>query len=273
MREEIRRILSAHADEKYKDFSASLIPGARPLIGVRLPELRKLAKSITDGHVMATSWNDEVSRYDGIYEDLYFEETMLRGMMIGYGTAKADVSCEKGLQFLKVFIPYVDNWSVCDSFCNTFSFANKYRDEVWEFLQPYLYSDKEYEVRVAIILLLNQYLKYDANNKKIPRKRTVTMEDLAESSLDRDHSYLGKILDALNRPFTQGYYARMAAAWTLAEAFVCFPYETNRMLTDKCKLDEWTYHKTLQKIRESKNPDKEVKEYIKSLKNDDKSEK
>ena len=70
MREEIRRILSAYADEKYKDFSASLIPGAKPLIGVRLPELRKLAKSITGGHVMATSWSDEVSRYDGIYEDL-----------------------------------------------------------------------------------------------------------------------------------------------------------------------------------------------------------
>ena len=130
MREEIRRILSAYADEKYKNFSASLIPGAKPLIGVRLPELRKLAKNITDGHVMTMSWCDEVSCYDGIYEDLYFEETMLRGMMIGYGTAKADVTCEEGLRYLKAFIPHVDNWSVCDSFCNTFSFANKYRDAV-----------------------------------------------------------------------------------------------------------------------------------------------
>lgn len=266
MRKEIRSILSEHADEQYKDFSAGLIPGAKPLIGVRLPVLRTLAKSLVNDHPEKRSWQDEVSCYDGVYEDVYFEETMLRGMMIGYGTGKKSVTCEEGLRYLRAFIPHVDNWSVCDSFCNTFSFANRYRNEVWEFLHPYLYSDREYEVRIAIILLLNQYLKYDAGNKKISRKKIVTMQDIAESPADWEHPYLARILGALNRDFTQGYYARMAAAWTLAEAFVCFPYETNRMLSGECRLDSWTYNKTLQKIRESLNPDQEVKEYIKSLK-------
>ena len=266
MRETIRALLSEQADEKYRDFSSSLIPGAKPLLGVRLPALRKLAKSIVDGYAEQRNWQDEVSCYDGDNEDVYFEETMLRGMMIGYGTEKYNVTCGEGLQYLAAFIPHVDNWSVCDSFCNTFSLANRYRDEVWEFLQPYLYSDKEYEVRIAIILLLNQYLKYDADNKKIPRKRTVTMADITGKPSDREHPYLVKILDALNRAFTQGYYAQMAAAWTLAEAFVCFPYETSRMLFCECRLDFWTYNKALQKIRESRNPDQEVKEYIKSLK-------
>lgn len=266
MREMIRNLLSEQADEKYRDFSASLIPGAKPLMGVRLPALRKLAKSIVNDNPEIMSWQDEVSCYDGDYEDVYFEETMLRGMIIGYGTGQGNVTCEEGLQYLAAFIPHVDNWSVCDSFCNTFSLANRYRDEAWKFIQPYLYSDKEYEVRVAIILLLNQYLKYDADNKKLPRKRTVTMTDITKKASDRENLYLAKILDALNRAFTQGYYAQMAAAWTLAEAFVCFPYETNRMLSGECRLDVWTYNKALQKIRESQNPDQEVKEYIKSLK-------
>lgn len=46
MQEEIRKILAQYADEQYKEFSAGLIPGAKPLIGVRLPKIRQLAKSI-----------------------------------------------------------------------------------------------------------------------------------------------------------------------------------------------------------------------------------
>lgn len=86
------------------------------------------------------------------------------------------------------------------------------------------------------------------------------------ASLKSQFSYIDKILSALNREFTQGYYAQMAAAWLLAEAFICFPYEVNEMLINDCKMDKWTYNKALQKIRESLNPDAEVKEYMKKLK-------
>lgn len=274
MREEIRNILVQHTDEKYRDFSAGLIPGAKPLLGVRLPKLRQIAKNIVNDKENKTKWQDETSRYDGVYEDIYFEETMLRGMMIGYGTAKKSVSCEEGLACLKSFVPHIDNWSVCDSFCNSFTFANRYRDEVWEYMQPYLYSDQEYEVRVALILLLSQYLKYDTDNKKISRNRKVSMADISDSFPNRELSvsvkaqypYLEKILATLDRGFHQGYYAQMAAAWLMAETFVCFPYESARMLSSQCHMDAWTYNKALQKIRESLNPDPEVKEYVKSLK-------
>lgn len=274
MRKEIRDVLAQYTDENYKEFSAGLIPGAKPLLGVRLPQLRRIAKSIVNDKENKTKWQDETAVYDGAYEDIYFEETMLRGMMIGYGTAKKGVSCEEGLAYLESFIPYIDNWSVCDSFCNSFVFANRYRDEVWEFMQPYLYSDQEYEVRVALILLLSQYLKYDSENHKITRNRKVCMADISDSFPNRELSvctkaqypYLEKILAALNRSFDQGYYAQMAAAWLMAETFICFPYESARMLTGECQMDTWTYNKALQKIRESLNPDQAVKEYIKSLK-------
>lgn len=267
MRKEIRDILVQYADEKYKEFSAGLIPGAKPLMGVRLPRLRQIAKSIVNDKEEKLRWQDEAAVYDGVYEDVYFEETMLRGMLIGYGTAKKSVSCGEGLAYLKSFIPHIDNWSVCDSFCNSFSFANRFRGEVWEFMQPYLYSDREYEVRVALILLLSQYLKYDMDNRKIARNKKVCMANLVDREPNQaNNPYLEKILAALDREFSQGYYAQMAAAWLMAETFVCFPYESTCMLAGECHMDQWTYNKALQKIRESLNSDPAVKDYIKSLK-------
>jgi len=275
MRKEIRELLAQSIDTKYKDFSTGLIPGAaKPLMGVRLPQLRQVAKSIVNDKDNKARWKEEIAGSEGEYEDVYFEETMLRGMLIGYGTAKKDFPYEEGIAYLKSFIPCIDNWSVCDSFCNSFTFANRHRDAVWEFMQPYLYSDKEYEVRVSLILLLSQYLKYDTDNQKIARNRFISMEDIVESDRNKELSvrtraqypYLEKILAALNREFGEGYYAQMAAAWLMAETFVCFPYESIRILSDNCHMDNWTYHKALQKIRESLNPDQNVKEYIKSLK-------
>lgn len=286
MREYIREILEKQSEQKYREFSSSLIPNSKPLIGVRLPELRKLAKEL----VKKEDWRQEIICYDGEFEDVYFEEVMLRGMMIGYGT-KSDIPCDLqndnynnksgtynidkrwkkgyGLSLITDFIPSIDNWSVCDSFCNSFLMADKYRDEVFCFLQDYIYSDKEFEVRVALITLLDWFIKYDADGKKVPRKRSISMQDVQNDTskeIFNKFPYINKIFQILNREYTQGYYAQMAAAWTMAEAFTCFPYETNCILANDCHMDEWTYNKTLQKICESKIPDIEVKNYIKSLK-------
>lgn len=270
MREEIRSSLIELSEEKYRDFSSALIPGSsKQMLGIRLPRLRACAKEIAKG-----DWQKEVASFENEYEDIYFEETMLRGMIIGYGTQKKDSSVEEGLYFLEKIIPHIDNWSICDSFCVSFGFAAKHRDEVWDFIQKYLYSDKEFEIRVGIILLLAQYLKYDVNGKKVQRKREILMADFAESAENckraeqnkKQCPYLEKIFAVLNRPFPQGYYAQMAAAWTTAEAFIMFPYETHQMLTANNAMDKWTYNKTIQKICESRNPDAEVKQYMKGFK-------
>lgn len=262
MKDEIRKQLIEKAEKEYRDFSASLIPESKPLLGVRLPVLRKFAKDL----VKDKEWKQEINSYAGEYADVYFEEVMLRGMIIGYGTQKEEK--EIALQLLMNFIPHIDNWSVCDSFCNSFGFASANRECVWEFLQPYLWSEKEFEVRVGLILLLTHFLKYDKQGKKVSRKKVVSMMDM-EKDMRREnyeqYPYLEQILEILNREYAQGYYAQMAAAWTVAEAFIAFPYETYRMLLHDCKLDTWTYNKALQKICESKNPDEKVKKVIKAL--------
>ncbi len=98
MRQEIEQL----AENDYKKFSASLLPGVDKVLGVRLPQLRKLA-----GRIAAGDWQ----RYLAAEPD-YFEEVMLQGMVIG--TIK--VTPEERLQYMTGFIPKINSWSVCDSF-------------------------------------------------------------------------------------------------------------------------------------------------------------
>ena len=251
MRKEIRDRLNKMSDSDYEKFSASLIPasGRGTMLGVRLPALRDYAKELSKG-----DWRQELS-YE---EDLYFEETMLRGMILGY--ACRDI--EELFACLKDFIPRVQNWSVCDSVCSGLKLVEKYPEKTWDFLQPYLKSGEEFPCRVGLIMLLNHFVKLGEDKKKITRKRLVTMADL--QGQEETGGYLEPILQALDREFTEGYYAQMAAAWLLAELFVTYPVRTLRGLRE-LHLDAFTRKKAVQKIRESRIPDKEVKAYLREM--------
>lgn len=260
MRKDIRDRLIAMADEKYRDFSKSLIPDSKPLLGVRLPMLRAMAKEI----VKAGDWESTFA------ENEYFEEVMLEAMVTGYGCSREN-NLEKAKLMLDRLVPQVDNWSVCDSLCVSYTICEKFPEEMYRHIEKYIYSDKEFEVRVGLILLLNHYVRIDGQGKKISRKRSVTLADMG---IDKDSadsgSSLGKytktILEALNRPFVQGYYAQMAAAWLLAECFVTFPKTAYEFLNGDNKLDDFTYNKALQKICESRIPEDEVKNIIRGMK-------
>lgn len=252
MRKDIRDRLIEMAEESYRDFSKSLIPDSKPLLGVRLPVLRTLAKEI----VKNSDWESTFG------ENEYFEEVMLEAMVAGYGCSKEN-NLEKAKLMLDRLVPQVDNWSVCDSMCVSYTICEKYPDEMYHYIEKYIYSDGEFEVRVGLILLLNHYVKVDAQGEKISRKRSVTSADIR---VDEVGKYTETILKAVNRTFFQGYYASMAAAWLLAECFVTFPKEVYEFLKGDNKLDDFTYNKALQKICESRIPDDEVKKIIRSMK-------
>lgn len=255
MKENIREKLINMSDEKYMKFSSALIPGTDNMLGVRLPQLRNLAKSIVKGN-----WEEAIDNT----EDIYFEEIMLRGMVIGYGTSR-DNDIEKAIKYISDFIPMISNWSVCDSCCVSFEIIKRNKERIWEFIQQYIYSDKEFEVRVGLIILLNHFLKCDDNGNKIIRKRKVVLEDIEDNSKDNSGKYIDMILEAVNRNIYQGYYAQMAAAWLVAEAFLVYPSTTMKFLCE-CNMDKFTYNKAIQKICESKTPQEEVKTIIKKMK-------
>lgn len=215
---------------------------------------------------------------------------MLRGMLLGYGSSK-DKDIEEALRLLDKFVPMVDNWSVCDGCCVSFTIFEKHRERVFEHIQKYLNSDKEFEVRVGLIILLDHFLKVDSLGNKAKRKRVVSENDIEASKVfDENGLYIDKILDIINRQYTQGYYAMMSASWLTAECFVVFPaktyallkstslelnkrennkieYDNNENVNDKiCCMDKVTFNKALQKICESRIPDDNVKKLIKQLK-------
>lgn len=251
MREEIRDRLRQMSDAGYQEFSASLIPasGRGEMLGVRLPALRAYARELAKGN-----WREELS----CGEDIYFEETMLRGMVFGYGCGEI----EELFRYLQDFIPRVKNWSVCDSVCSGLKLVACYPEETWGFLQPYLASGEEFPVRVGLILLLDHFVKLSGDGKRITRRKEIAMKDLQGE--EERSPYLERILEVLDRAFPEGYYAQMAAAWLLAELFVTYPVRTLRGLQE-LHLDAFTRKKALQKIRESRIPDQEVKDHLRAL--------
>lgn len=236
----IRRILEEAAEPEFCEFTSKLLPGTQGILGVRLPYLRKLAKQQVKGE-----WKGILKEY-GICQTeqgsemspLGFEEILFYGFLIGYGYDGENF--EEFLDAVNSYVPLIDNWSVCDSFCATLKQVRGHRQEVFEFLQPFLQSEKEFEVRFGLVMLLNHYME---------------PEWMPE---------IHRILDAFTHP---AYYAQMAAAWLLSICYIKMPEATMEYL--RCsKLDTFTYHKALQKIRESLAVSREAKEQIKLLRRD-----
>ncbi len=214
---DIRKELYQLSDEKYRKFATSLIPGCDNLIGVRIPEIRKIAKKIIKDN--AIDFLDD-------YEDACFEETMLKGLVIGNKNEDIEIVLEQ----VSLFIPKITNWSLCDSFCNELKIVRKHKERVWNFLQRYHHSNECYEVRFLVVILLFHYI---------------------------EEKYLDGILSICDNIKHEDYYVKMAIAWAISMCFAKFPKETMPYLQEN-NLDKETYNKALQKIRESLQVDKET---------------
>lgn len=220
----IREQLEELADEKYRIFSSSLTPGKDNILGVRIPLLKKMASKLSKG-----DWRTYLSQAT----DDSMEEVMLQGMVIG--CCKAEV--EEVLELAAGFIPKIDCWSVCDGFCSGLKLTKTQKERIWEFIQPYFNSDKEYEVRFGIVMLLH-YLESE---------------------------YARKAFAHFDQIKHEGYYVKMAVAWVLSMYYVYLPEMTLEYLK-KNDLDDFTYNKALQKITESLRIDQATKEMIRSMK-------
>lgn len=225
MEKSIKEQLFELVDEKYQKFSSSLIPNVKNILGIRLPELRKLAKKIAK-----EDWRSYLANAEGDY----FEEIMLQGMVIGY--VKTDI--EEILHYVAGFVPKIDNWSVCDSFCIGLKFTARNKERVWFFLQPYLLSEKEYEIRFAVVMLLDFYI---------------------------EEEYILRVLSHLDSIVSKDYYVKMAVAWAISICYVRLPEPTMKYLMSN-SLDDMTYNKALQKITESLRVDKDTKTLIRGMK-------
>lgn len=221
----VREELISLSDEKYRDFHKNLCPGVENILGVRLPILRKISKNLSKDNYLDYLNNKDLK---------YYEEIMIKGLTIGY----IKVDNDTRFDYIKNFIPYIDNWAVCDSFCNNLKFTNKNMNEVWNFLMTYLSSSNEFELRFVIVMILNYFLT---------------------------EKFIDDVLNIFNNIHHEGYYVKMAVAWAISFAYIHFPEKTLEFLKNN-NLDKFTYNKSLQKIIESNRVSKDDKNLMRSMK-------
>lgn len=226
-KDDIRQELEELAEPEFQKFASSLIPNVpkEKILGVRLPEIRKLAKKLAKG-----DWQQYLAQAKS---DCY-EEILLRGILIG----KIQAPLPKMLEYIREFVPKIDNWSTCDSFCAGLKLAKTYPKEIWDFIQPYFQSEEEYQVRFAVVMLLDYYV---------------------------EEAYREAALQLLERVRHEGYYVKMAVAWAVSKFCIRFPESVTEFL-QKSDLDDFTYNKALQKILESRAVSAEKKEEIRRMK-------
>lgn len=225
--ENIKEILISYVDDKFKDFTSALIPGSRPILGVRIPILRQIAKEIAKG-----DWQTFIKEAP---EDTY-EEVNVKGFVIGY--AKTDL--ETLLPYIAEHIEKINDWSLCDGFCSNLKIVAKHREVFLEFLLPYAKMDDEFKQRVVAVMLMDYYLTDD---------------------------YIDMTLEVLDSLKNEKYYCKMAVAWAVATAWAKQRDKTYVYMQDgNNTLDDWTYNKAIQKMLESYRVSEEDKAMLRGMK-------
>ena len=221
----IQKRLFELSDEKNADFSAKLTPGIdrEKFLGVRIPASRKLAKEIIKGNEHKDFLNSLPHKY--------YDENILHSILIS--EIKDYDEC---IKYVDEFLPYVDNWAVCDTMSPK-AFKNKHERLMNDILR-WVDSDQTYTIRFGLKMLMAHFLGNDFKNEylKIPAK------------IKSDE-----------------YYINMMIAWFYATA-LAKQWDNTIVFIENGVLDKWVHNKAIQKARESYRITAEQKEYLKSLK-------
>lgn len=142
---ELQSLLFTMQDLKYKKFSAKIIPNIseEAIIGVRVPELRKIAKQL--------SKTNKLNDYLHDLPHKYHEENNIHAFVL-----QSINDFDKAINYVEEFLPYIDNWATCDSFVPKAFISNK--DKLFLHIQKWIKSSHTYTVRYAVCLLMKLYL-------------------------------------------------------------------------------------------------------------------
>ncbi|MDY6038856.1 MAG: DNA alkylation repair protein [Eubacterium sp.] len=216
--------LFALKDEKYGDFNAKLIPNIarEDIIGVRMPKIRELAKKLD--YDEAAPWFDELPHR-------YLEENTLQGIYIS--GMKSRREC---LERLEQFLPFVDNWAVCDTMNPKILSKDKSRF-IGE-IKSWIKSKHIYTARFGIGMLMRYFL---------------------------DDDFKDEYLDLVSELRSEEYYLNMMIAWYFATALAKQWDAASKYIKEQ-KLSKWTHNKAVQKAIESRRLTTLQKEYLRKLK-------
>lgn len=151
---EITEKLFAMQDLSYREFISKLMPTVahERIIGIRTPELRKLAKELKN--------TPEAERFLQNLPHRYYEENCLHAFLLEQLRTFSDC-----VTAVDAFLPYVDNWAVCD--CMSPKVFGKHRQELLQSIYAWLNSTHTYTIRYGIGMLMGWYLD-DAFSPEYP---------------------------------------------------------------------------------------------------------
>lgn len=224
--ESIRAELFESAEGEYAAFQAKLVPtiDKKTLIGVRVPILRKMAKKLEK--------NEQISEF---LEDLpheYYEENALHAYIV------SDIrDIDRLIRALDAFLPYVDNWAICDGMSPTLFSKPEHSARVLDAAKGYIGSGKVYTMRFGLGVLMKYFL---------------------------DDRFTPSILETAADACSDEYYVNMMVAWLFATA-LAKQYDTAVGYIEKRRLPVWVHNKTISKGVESYRIDDETKAYLRGM--------
>ena len=137
--------LKENKDLKYKEFNSKIISTKYPMIGVKTPILKNIAKEISKKDYKTFLQNKNTD---------YYETVLIEGFVI---SNIKDI--KEALIYFDKFIKKIDNWAICDMTVSSMKIVKKNKDIFKDKIKEYLNSKEEFTVRVGIILLLDYYLE------------------------------------------------------------------------------------------------------------------
>ena len=187
----LRDCLEQSIDKKYREFSMKICQSKYPMLGIRVPQIRKYAKQIP---------LDKIEKFIKV-RPLNYEEVLLRGFLI------ARLPYDNMLKWFDSHLEYIDDWSTCDLFCSAISklIQKNKADFFEEKLIKLLSSKHEFTVRVGLVILKCSYIEPDYLK------------------------YIFTEVDKLSN--REEYYVKMGLAWLVSECFIKFPSVTMEYLS------------------------------------------
>ncbi|MFR7349746.1 DNA alkylation repair protein [Peptoniphilus sp.] len=215
--------LEKYIDSSYREFNSKLIPEIENVLGIRIPVLRNIVKEMSA---------DERRLFLNNLPHDWHEENIMQMIIIS-----EENDYNKAKEMLSEFLPFVDNWQVCDvGIPKAFKKLDDGEDLLL-FVKKLILSEGTYFKRYSIFILMKIYLD-DFYNREI-------LEMVAEINSDE-------------------YYVNMMRAWFFQEAMVKRYDDAIKYLENK-KLDKFTHLKTISKCVDSRKIDEKTKQYLKTL--------
>ena len=245
-------------DARYREWHLRVV-NAQPesrVLGLHSPEMKQVAKQLSreggevvmpDGTRQVCVNGAEVIRaFEAVPgENLCYEETVIWGYLINLEKCSLD----ERLAMLTRYVPVLDNWAVCDSYCAHAKWMTR-ADKValWAFLQPWFSSEREFEVRFAVVVAMCYFLGEEWLDKVFKRINSLDFDRIKS----KYKSVKGKLKVAQQGTAlgTDPYYVRMGVAWLLATALAKFPDKT-RAFVRSSNLPEDVVKLYIRKARES----------------------